>query len=82
MATKSTPSRWWKHAGIAFLLAFVVAGLLHGYDCRGATTDQCLVSKGLFPYYFAIAFLVLWPIVAAIANEIRYGSRPRIDPGT
>lgn len=67
-------SPWIGSALIAFCLSLIAAALMTGYECKVGTTDQCLMSKGLFPFYLGVLFLLLWPLVAAVGSAFS-GSR-------
>jgi len=74
MQSRDKPSPWIFHALLAFVLALIAAALVTGYDCEVGTTDQCLMSKGMYPFYLGVLFLVLWPLVAAVGRAVG-GSR-------
>jgi hypothetical protein len=65
------PSRWPSPMFISLAVSFLGAALLHAYDCDAGSTDQCLMSKGMFPAYWGGAFIVSWPVVALIAAMSR-----------
>lgn len=41
------------------------------YECRVGTPDQCMISKGLMPYYGFASLLLTWPLVAIMSAAIR-----------
>ena len=59
-------------AGFAFMISVGV----HFFDCHAGTTEQCLVSKGLFPVYWGASFLMVWPIAALIAARVNRRETP------
>jgi hypothetical protein len=68
---KEKPSRWPSQVFISLAVSFFGAILLHAYSCDTGTTDQCLMSKGLFPVYWGVGFIMSWPAVAMVAAVIR-----------
>jgi hypothetical protein len=62
---------WLLDALVAAGIALVIALLVHGYDCATGSTDVCLMSKGFFVVYWAIAFVVCWPFAAWIGGAVR-----------
>jgi hypothetical protein len=66
MADQHAPSPVLLRTLFAFVLSLIAAGLITGYECQVGTTDQCLMSKGFFPYYWGVLFIVSWLLAASL----------------
>ena len=64
-------ANWKTYAVIALLLSLLGAVAGNVYDCNNGTHEQCMISKGLFPIYWAVGLLVAWPLVALLGSALK-----------